>query len=159
MGNKTLPCRMRGPDLATLKRVGWFDPNTRGNFPVKYYFHGDNLQIQMLGNIMQQPNYVVCAMPQRNTLLLLISAMLPGHFHIPADVHANEAHWPSVGEFRQNIPWEQVKEHYTEDKKLYDSLVSDGCSYSENLKPAVMDANKRAKSLRVSLPDLPEEYW
>jgi len=154
-GEDTAPCQPEA-NLSTLLATGWFDKNA-SEPPVKYYFHGGNLQVRALGKIAKQPNYIVCAMPKRNVLIHMISALLAGHPDIKPDTEVNVVHWPDVDEFRERIPWRDVKQHFAKDQQLYDEIAKQGCVGSTSV-DAVL---KRAmlKLADVNEPTLPEYFW
>jgi len=160
LGRDTLPCKSDPVDLQTLLETGWFNPGMKGDLPVKYYFHGDNLQLQMLGNIREQPKHVICSIENRNTLLHLMSNMSLGSIELKANIQVNVAHWPPIEMFRQNIPWDQVKGHYTKDTEFYNMVKKAGCISSENIEPMINEIMTRFSSKIMSEESmLDAEFW
>jgi len=155
MGRDTLPCKSDPVDLQTLLESGWFNP--KGGPSVNYYFHGDNLQLQMLGNIREQPKHVICSIENRNTLLHMMSNMSLGSIELKANIQVNVAHWPPIEMFRQNIPWDQVKGHYTKDTEFYNMVKTAGCISSESIEPTIHEIMKNMRPLELDMLDA--ECW
>lgn len=128
----------RFANVSQLRSWGFFEKNGAGvEFShrrlqpgeVKYYFQAPNLQSLMLGGALQEPDHIVCALPQRARLLEAIRGLVGGAPPLAADAHANEAHWDRIDEWRAAVPWSDVEEFYREDQRLWDrvSNAPGGC--------------------------------
>ena len=116
-------------NVTMLRAWGFFRAKGRfdvaqGHRPghVKYYFQAPNLQSVMLGGVLDEPDHLVCDLPQRARLLGAMRGLVGGAPPLAADAHANEAHWDRIDEWRAAVPWADVEEFYREDQRLWERV-------------------------------------
>jgi len=131
-GAKTRGCKP-GLNIHQLQQAGWFKDDKRTNAGVKYYFIGGNLQSRMLGGMLDEDTWALCAIDNYDSMVTGLSILLPSMAQ-PMSELANTAAWDGIDEFKKNVPWEDVKQFFQEDQALYTKLMSykTKCAFKTN---------------------------